>query len=401
MRPSKEQLREIDESVDEREALRLSRDLIRIPSVYGKEHKLSRRIQDILDRWGLHPRRVPVKGFGPDVLATHGADGRPSIVFNGHMDTVEVMDGWKHDPFGAKVEDGWLYGLGSLDMKCGLACLMLAFRTLAETRLLKNTQLRLQAVSAEEYNCAGTLALISRGEYRRAKAVIVGEGFGGPMALTIGRRGGAYYDIDVQGRASHAATPYMGVNAVSDASRIVAALDSIKLRKSKRATGDDFRPLTEAQTVLRISGGTDSLSVPEACRILVYRSTIPDGPRDVSEELEDAIRSTKPRSRVKLSLRKGPGEWYYPHMEDPNSELVRAAFKSVRQYSGKSPKMVCGVSEADDNVISRYAKVPVICFGPGESGARARYHQAEESISVEQLGMFVKIYCATALRLAN
>ena len=397
MNPSTDQLKAIDETIDEREVLRLSRELIRIPSVYAKEHEISRRISAILDLWGFEPSEVAVEGYGSDVVASHGKKGLPAFVFNGHMDTVEVMEGWKHDPFGASVEDGWLYGLGSLDMKCGLACMMLAFRTLAENRLLKNHRLDLQAVSGEEFDGSGTLALISKGMFRGARAVIVGEGFGGRRAVTIGRRGGAYYDIDVTGKSAHGATPHLGINAVVDASRIVGSLDRIKLRQSKGVIGDDFRPLTEAQTVLKMSGGTDSLSVPETCSILVYRSTIPGGPHDVSKEMHGAIRRASPKSRVKMKLRSGHGQWYHPYMADPDSQLVRAAHESLRHYSGSSPLLVCGVSEADDNLIARFAKVPVLCFGPGESGARARYHQAEESIRVDQLGMFVKSYCAAAI----
>ena len=60
---------------------------------------------------------------------------------------------------------------------------------------------------------------------------------------------------------------------------------------------------------------------------------------------------------------------------------------------------MCGVSEADDNIIAQRTGVPVLCVGPGESGTRARYHQPEEAVRVSQLGPAARIYVDTVLRL--
>ena len=55
-------------------------------------------------------------------------NGPKVIHFDSHMDTVLAEDaaGWKHDPFGGVVEDGWLYGRGSVDMKGGLSASLFA-----------------------------------------------------------------------------------------------------------------------------------------------------------------------------------------------------------------------------------------------------------------------------------
>ena len=74
--------------IDEKEVLQLSRELIRIPSVTAHEERISKFIFQKLDKWRLSPRLVPVKGFGPSVLAEIGDKKAPAVVLNGHIDTV-------------------------------------------------------------------------------------------------------------------------------------------------------------------------------------------------------------------------------------------------------------------------------------------------------------------------
>jgi len=385
-----------DGLVGPEEVLKLSRELIRIPSMYTKEHAIAKFIHGRLDKWGFSPRYVQVDGYGPDVVAEIGEKSEPSVIFNGHMDTVDVAEGWKHDPFQARVEHGLLYGLGSLDMKCGLAAMMLAFRALAESRCVRGYRVCFQAASGEELTGAGTMTLIKHGEFRCGKAVIVGEGFGGFSAVTNGRRGGSYYDIEVTGKSAHGAQPHLGVNAVIDASRIIVALDEMDLQGKGELLGDDFRPLKDTQLIQKISGGGSSLTVPERCTFTVVRSTMPGSKIDATRDIKRAIDRLGLRSRVTVKLRTGLTDPYYPHLTPAGSELVRTARKVVQHATGKSPRLVCGVSEADDNLIARYTKVPVISIGPGESGDLARYHQSEEAITISQLRHAPGIYARMA-----
>jgi len=396
-----QRLCEIAETIDQKDVLRLAQGFVRIPSIYKQEHRLAKHIASILDGWGLGAELVPVEGYGPCVVSRLGTGKRSRIVLNGHMDTVEVKEGWKHDPFGAKIEKGFMYGLGTLDMKSGLAALMVAFRAVAESGIKLECDVNFQAVTGEEDNAAGTRTLISRGEFRRAKAAIVGEGFGGLRAITNGRRGSNYFDIDVIGRSAHGALPHNGVNAVVDASKIICALGKMKMQKARGVMADDFRPLQETQTVLKIEGGSNSLSVPERCYIKMTRFTVPGRKGSVRDELASAIDALGLESSVILTYKDDPGNYYPPYQTYPDSPLVRTASKWIRHHTGEAPKLVCGVSEADDNKIAADTGVPVICMGPGERGKMSRYHQPEEAISVEQLGTVAKAYCTTVLDLAR
>jgi len=395
------QMAEVASRIKEGDVLKLSRDMIRIPSIYRQEKELAEFIRGTLEGWGLRSKLVPVKGYGPCVVSELGKSSARKIVLNGHMDTVEVKEGWTHDPFGARVRNGMLYGLGSLDMKSGLAALMVAFKAVADSGLPLKSGIAIHAVSGEEDNGIGTRTLISKGLMKRAKAAIVGEGFGGLNAVTNARRGASYYNIDFLGRSAHGATPHMGINAVADAAKAICALDRMEMKKAPGLLADDFKLLQETQTVLNISGGSFSLSVPDKCSVELVRFTVPGRRTDVREELASVLRALRFQSSAVIALKEDPGDLYQPYLTSPRSDLVASAKKWVRRQAGTVPKLVCGVSEADDNKIAEMTNVPVICLGPGERGKLAKYHQPDEAISTKQLGIASRIYCCMALDLAR
>ena len=99
----------------------LLKELIRVPSILGDtdeiEELVAIQLSDITD-----PVFVPIPGKGRCVLAKVKQDPNlPTLLINGHLDTVEVCDGWELDPFKPTVDGDRLYGLGSADMKGGMA----------------------------------------------------------------------------------------------------------------------------------------------------------------------------------------------------------------------------------------------------------------------------------------
>ncbi|HEY7033724.1 MAG TPA: M20/M25/M40 family metallo-hydrolase, partial [Thermomicrobiales bacterium] len=76
------------------------------------------------DRWDVYPGRPDVVG----TLKGTGGEGGRSLILNGHIDVVPAGDpaAWTHDPFGAEIADGRVWGRGAVDMKGGVAAMIAA-----------------------------------------------------------------------------------------------------------------------------------------------------------------------------------------------------------------------------------------------------------------------------------
>ena len=64
-----------------------------------------------------------------------GTGGGKSLLLMGHIDTVKEGSGWTKDPFGGEIEEGRLYGRGAVDMKGGIAAMMMALRAISKSQI--------------------------------------------------------------------------------------------------------------------------------------------------------------------------------------------------------------------------------------------------------------------------
>ncbi len=209
--------------------------MISIDSILPHEERLAAFIADELQAMGIEPVWHEVAPGRPNVYAT--VDLGPSdrfLVFSGHSDTVGVAAGWETDPFTLTERDGRLYGLGIVNMKGGLACALTAFKALVDAKEWHGQLGRLgfTVTVDQEGHSIGAEALLDT-EYGRCDAMLHAEHFYGDSAhdyLPIAAVGKILYKLTVQGRMAHGFRPHLGINAVTDASRIIVALDRLKLR---------------------------------------------------------------------------------------------------------------------------------------------------------------------------
>ena len=219
--------------------------------------------------------RLGRAGFTTHVVQPAATSGRPSlvavgpgfvtgptVVLNGHLDTVGVAG--MSAPF-APVRDGdRLSGRGAADMKGGVAAMVAA----AEELVASSAPLRvvLALVADEEDASRGTEAVIAALPTLgiRLDACLIGE----PTDLTPARslRGFAVIRVRFRGRAAHSSQPELGINAVSQLGRFVTAVDARSA--AVRAGGGDLMV-----TVAR--GGDSPFVVPESAECLVERRTVP------------------------------------------------------------------------------------------------------------------------------
>jgi acetylornithine deacetylase len=157
-------------AVDPTRVLELEQALVRIPSSTFKEQEISDFLAAYLARLGLSVDVMEVPHpFEPDVLSRQpiarlaGTGDGPMLMLNGHMDPGVEMSGWSVDPYGAKFEDGWIWGMGAHDDKGGLVAAICGVAAIVQAGVRLRGDVLVTPVVAHKLGGAGTRALLDRG----------------------------------------------------------------------------------------------------------------------------------------------------------------------------------------------------------------------------------------------
>jgi len=344
------------------EALELTKRLVSVPSTLGDTAGIEETVIDWLSLVkGADAELIPVGNIGNDVIArvSHGRT-LPTLVINGHLDTVDVCKGWTRDPFRPAVEGDRLYGLGSADMKAGVAVGMLAFKRLAELGCVNVT---FAGTVDEEGDSAGAFVLLERGI--RGDLCLIPEPSGGK--LMMGCRGRVVFEATVSGASAHGSRPSEGINAILEASRFVTSLESIPLAEHPKLGAGSV-------CVLEMSGGTRTLSVPDTCWLKIDRHYVTGESRDgMLRDMRAAAEGLNSRACFDIAYwRKRPTPFLEPYVTD-NRGLVKAFTESV------GGTFSYGKSVGDYNA---FAKVmPTVVYGPQGTN----WHSPNEHVGMESV----------------
>src|SRR5438270_8692266 len=140
------------------EAAALTALLVSLKSYPGDEGAVQRAVAGWLRENGLQPEFQQTEGDRPNVIARVQNGAGPTLLLNGHTDTVLAADGWSCDPWQGKRAGNLFYGLGAGDMKAGVAAIMLATRALAQRRESWHGSLIFTSVVDEEAYSIGARA---------------------------------------------------------------------------------------------------------------------------------------------------------------------------------------------------------------------------------------------------
>jgi acetylornithine deacetylase len=324
-----------------------------------------------LEQWGFRVELHETAAARPNVIARIGRAGGRALMFNGHLDTVGV-EGMIHAPWDPEMRAGRVYGRGSSDMKAGIAAMCAAALRVADARL--DGEVIVTAVSDEEYESAGTRALVASG--LRADAAIVTE----PTRLAIcpAHRCFAWLELVVHGRAAHGSRYDIGVDAITLAAMAIAELDeyqrTVLAKKTHPLLG---RPSLHASIV---SGGLGLSKYTDRCSVQFERRTIPGEPAaDFTREVEDACARVRARA-PQFSAQVIPGFAQVPNEVPIGHPVVRALASALR--SAGEPAPIEGLPCWTDAALLTAAGIPAICFGPGDI---ALAHSAEEYVDMGEI----------------
>ena len=140
----------------------------------------------------------------PNIVGTIKGSGKgKSLALLGHVDTVARGEGWTHAPFAGEVVDGKIYGRGAVDMKGGIAAMIMAVDAIEKTGIKLKGDVSVATIIAEENPGIGTLAYVERGY--RPDAAIMTEATNVKVSPLC--RGVLWCKMTIEGRSGHIELP--------------------------------------------------------------------------------------------------------------------------------------------------------------------------------------------------
>ncbi len=374
----------------------LLRQLVSIKSPYFHEDE----VMDFVNNW-FAERGIPAEihtFYEPKETKFHGKNvvgimdsGKPGpvIYLGGHLDTVQLCNGWTKPPYEGVAEGEYMYGVGTLDMKSGCAAIMLALEKFAKDNFKDKSfkgKIVYHLVSDEEgpYGL-GTVYIINDKIHNIAEEAdfaIIAEPSAGftkvpHPCLCLGARGGYNYTIKVRGKSAHAATPELGINAMVDASAIVSELEKIPPE-----TDDKLGHSTPC--VIRMNGGGAACSVPDYAEVEIFHHTVRGETQEtIKKRVDKAIAAANVRSKVEVSFRQSPAEGFDGGFDayciDENGEILHTLENTVEKVCGKPANLAYFQSIGDFNHIGGKLQIPTVLLGAEGDN----FHSSDERVNLK------------------
>jgi len=380
---------ELLSKLDDSYTLKLLKEMIAINSVVGQEGELAEYLRGELDALGLEVELHEVEPGRPNVYASLEctSPGR-RLNLNGHTDTVPVVDGWDTDPFTPVERDGRLHGLGSCDMKAGIACTLNMMRAFVESGHSFKGELSFSGVIDEEAYGKGAKAMLGT-NYGKADAIVLAEPYPGDETkpIPLGITGKILYDVHVKGRAAHGFRPHLGVNAIEEAGKIIANLDGLSFKEHP-----DFG--TGNYSTLKIEGGYTvySVVIPASCRFEVNRLLVPgETAQTAIKDMERLVESLNLEAKVEIKTKPPRYEAYVMAKDEPIIQVFDGVYREVM---GKAPVYEYANGITDANIFAGEGGISCLHLGPARGGA----HQKNEYVELEWLPVISRMYALVAAR---
>jgi len=372
-------------------------DLVQTRSFSTQEDAAAERIALEMRRVGL--RDVHIDRIG-NVVGWVGPGEAPVLMFNGHMDTVQVSDPekWHHAPFGAEVEEnGLLYGVGACDMKGGLAAMIYGAKLLHTAHpALKGALVVACVVQEEPCEGVGSRVLIEE-EGIRPDWVVLGE----PTHLDVsrGHRGRLEMRVTIHGRSAHAACPHLGENAIYIATRLVFGLEMLAGQSGNDAfLGHGSLAVTDIR-----SSAVSRNAIPDRCELIIDRRlTLGENERMALGEVQRVIAREGVRAEVEVAqyratsytgyvcqARKSYPAWVIAE----DHPLVTTAVHAVRAQLKRRPQVTRWDFSTEGVYTAGVAGIPTVGFGPGDPLV---VHTADEHVALADVAAAAEVYARLA-----
>jgi len=283
-----------------------------------------------------------------------------AIILSGHMDTIVPQPAWDVLPI---EKDGKIFGLGAVDMRGFIACLV----ALKQELLMIPKPIIIVLSSDEESTAFGMPELYEFIGKRniKAKAIIVGEPRG--CKASVYHNGFIVKKVVVTGRSSHIGLPHLAINAVSIASELIQFIQ---------------KDVAIVITPVQISSNGGDATIPDVCEIK-FSVSYPDALVLKSEWDKIALYIEGKIKQVNGLEIEVSDYAHFPLFKDCQSAQLLGKLEQVgiELFDKKEGSLTC----TEASFFSQICKDTII-FGPGD---RALCHKQGEYIEISQLEEYI------------
>ena len=441
------------ESALTREAVELLQVMIRNECVNdgtentGHEIRNADVLAQVIEGAGLDVQRYePFPDRGSIVARIEGSDpNAPSLCLMGHTDVVPVNpDGWTHDPFGAEIIEGEVWGRGAVDMLNITSSMAVAFRHLADTNFRPKGDLIFFGVADEEAGSLAGAEWFAQNEWSAIEAdyvltesggIHLGDGEAPSIMMNVGEKGIEWRRLRVRGTPGHGSRPFRSDNALVKAAAVVQRLADYRpqpnfseLWRSQVASfgfddettaalldpgaiteyREEF-PLagvashfyscthtTLSPNVVNVPHEQKSNIIPDVVEIEVDIRTLPgEGPAEVDQHLRAALGDLADSVEVETVLA------YQSSMSPTNTPLWDSMAKAVAKpfpTGEMSPHLIVGFTDS-----RIYRERNKVAYGAGLFSPSLdaisysdRFHGNDERIDIESMALTTQFFIDTA-----
>ena len=287
--------------------LDLAQRAIRCPSLTGEEGAVSEIFLSELQKLGYD--EAFRDEWGNIVGIVYGTEEGPTIMYNGHMDHVDVGDPseWGgYDPYGGVIDVAEIYneagtalektqvihGRAAADTKSGIACQIYSGAILARLKKegyhFKGNYMISAVVMEEPAEQIGMIGLYEQTLPARnlpVDGVVSCEATS--LKIYCGHRGRVELNVEISGVTSHGSTPWLGINAVNKATKFIDAVE--KRYADTYQVDEKLGKSSIALTIINCTPGAMCI-VPDRCNITYDRRLVPtETPEDAIREIQEII----------------------------------------------------------------------------------------------------------------
>lgn len=404
--------------IDRERLVRLVMDLVDIPSPTGEEEGMARAVHALLQEAGFDATLQPIGDDRYNAIGRlQGQGGGKSLMFNGHLDTSfgpeQAHRGIGYQCKATLVDDEWIYGMGSFNMKSAMGTYIVASEAIRKAGIKLAGDIVIAGVAGEiekspvnEYEGrkyqgygVGTKYAITHGAV--ADYCILGEPTN--MMLIPRHCGTTWLKITVPGRLIHTAWSDVDSNAINKSRKVLNAIHEWIPGYCQRNAVGNFRPRVN---VSAIEGGWPwrGARTPDNCCIYMDVRTLPeDLPAAAYTEVRQLVANVV-KDNPELEGTKVEIFVSAPGTSIPDDhELVTTIIGAHTEQLGKAPAMGIETWYSDAAHMNRYG-IPTVNYGSAgrvrSGGGGFSTHQGE-AVHIGDMLDIIKVYIQVLITLCG